>query len=174
MSHQGPQTTTGQRRHRRRDSASLVVRIHNVLQPLPLQPTFPEISLWSKHSYSHIPSMYGGHTAARLATQARSANVGQSSVQHRSSQLCLVNTDDTDKTKQSSLVGSGVVNWIGDKLRLSGTENFETEHVQCRIKVCAIDAAALGPFVNRPTKRTGIFSLFSWLRTAVPSQGKTH
>ena len=43
-------------------------------------------------------------------------------------------TVDTDKTKLSCLVLSvsallGGVNWIGDKSRLSETENFETEHV---------------------------------------------
>ena len=34
-----------------------------------------------------------------------------------------------DKTVLSRLVGVGGVNWIGDKSRLSETENFETEHV---------------------------------------------
>jgi len=43
--------------------------------------------------------------------------------------LCLAHTANTDKTILSCLVRVGGMNWIGDKSRLSETENFETEDV---------------------------------------------
>ena len=51
--------------------------------------------------------------------------------------------------------------------------NVDAE-VQCRIKVGAIDAAALGPFVKKAHGADGDFFLFSWLRIAGVDVSASH
>ena len=56
---------------------------------------------------------------------------------------CIILVGTTVLTVLSCLVGVGGVNWIGDKSRLSETENFESEHV--------IVIAVLGFVLSRPS-----------------------